>query len=93
MCTLNLGCIFAQWFPVSVLPSLAIRSLPGIPHEINASREPSVHLLSLAIRSSIHAFLLKNRILSACYGLGMVLGPGVRWPINRHLVAIMKLIF
>lgn len=42
MCTLNLGYVFAQWFPGCVLSSLVIISLLGIPNKINASREPPV---------------------------------------------------
>lgn len=61
MCTLNPDHIFAQWFSGSVLQSSAIGPLLGIPNKINASRGPLVHLLSLAIISSVHSFLQKKK--------------------------------
>lgn len=56
VCTLNLGHIFVR----GSLQSSAIGSLLGISNEISASREPLVHLLSLAIRSSVCSCIFKK---------------------------------
>lgn len=57
VCTLSPDHIFAQWFSSSVLQSSAFGQLCGTPNEVNASGDPLVHLLSLAIRSCVHSFL------------------------------------
>lgn len=61
VCTLSPDHIFAQWFSSSVLQSSAFGQLYWASNEVNASGDPLVHLLSLAIKIMCSFISLKER--------------------------------